>query len=284
MPRKRDIKPGFFKNEELGELEPLARLLFAGLWCWADKEGRFEDRPKKLKADILPYDECDGEHLLQQLADHGFIVRYEVDGLRCGQIINWDKHQKPHPKETDSEIPPYIEQPESNGISMESNGISVTSNVFSIESNVLASEKESTRIPIPSFTSIPSSTSLKESLRARESDSVLAEISAEIQKIRPLATDIDKNIILDVIDHFPRDWIREAIQLAIDKKARSYGFIQSVLNNWRSKGFADTDKPWEVESHGGNQRRGFNGRDKPGKTGPGAKPSQTDWENEPDHL
>ncbi|MBP2664963.1 MAG: hypothetical protein H6Q71_2911, partial [Firmicutes bacterium] len=26
MPRKRDLKPGFFKNEDLGEMAPVARL------------------------------------------------------------------------------------------------------------------------------------------------------------------------------------------------------------------------------------------------------------------
>jgi hypothetical protein len=49
MPRTRQIKPGFFKNDELAELPIEARLLFAGLWTIADREGRLEDRPKKIK-------------------------------------------------------------------------------------------------------------------------------------------------------------------------------------------------------------------------------------------
>ncbi|MEN6414357.1 MAG: hypothetical protein ABFC84_16590 [Veillonellales bacterium] len=120
MPRKREIKPGFFKNEELGDIEPLARLFFAGLWCWADRMGRFEDRPKKLKADILPYDDCNGESLMQQLADHGFVIRYKVNGIAYGQIVHFKKHQNPHPAEAKSVIPSPDnlqvpdEQPESN--------------------------------------------------------------------------------------------------------------------------------------------------------------------------
>lgn len=35
--RARNIKPGFFSNDLLPECEPLARLLFIGLWCMADK-------------------------------------------------------------------------------------------------------------------------------------------------------------------------------------------------------------------------------------------------------
>ena len=50
MARARNIKPGFFANENLAECDPLARLLFAGLWCLADREGRLEDRPKRIAA------------------------------------------------------------------------------------------------------------------------------------------------------------------------------------------------------------------------------------------
>lgn len=92
----------------LAECEPLARILFAGLWCHADRAGRLEDRPKKLKAVILPYDDCDLSGLLDQLASNGFINRYERDGADYIQILSFNKHQNPHVKEPDSTIPaPY---------------------------------------------------------------------------------------------------------------------------------------------------------------------------------
>lgn len=106
MARSRNIKPGFFINDELAECEPLARLLFAGLWCIADREGRLEDRPKRIKAEILPYDDCDVDKFLNDLQEHGFIIRYEVDGNQYIQITNFKKHQNPHIKEAASIIPP----------------------------------------------------------------------------------------------------------------------------------------------------------------------------------
>jgi hypothetical protein len=106
MARARNIKPGFFINDELAELEPLARILFAGLWCIADREGRLEDRPKKIKAEVLPYDDCDVDKFLNDLQEHGFIIRYEVDGNRYIQVVNFNKHQNPHVKEAASIIPP----------------------------------------------------------------------------------------------------------------------------------------------------------------------------------
>ena len=105
MARARNIKPGFFKNEILAELNPLARILFAGLWCLADREGRLEDRPKRIKADILPYDNCNINKLLNELQGKEFILRYEVRGNQYIQVLNFKKHQNPHMREPASEIP-----------------------------------------------------------------------------------------------------------------------------------------------------------------------------------
>jgi hypothetical protein len=105
MARQRNVAPGFFRNEDLGECSPLARLLFAGLWCWADRLGRVEDRPRRLKAEILPYDEADGEALVAELTARGFLRRYESAGVKVIQIVNFEKYQKPHPREAPSTLP-----------------------------------------------------------------------------------------------------------------------------------------------------------------------------------
>jgi hypothetical protein len=105
LARARNIKPGFFKNEVLAELTPLTRLLFAGLWCLADREGRLEDRPKRIKADIFPYDNCNVDKKLNHLRDKGFVLRYQVDGEGYIQVLNFNKHQNPHIKEQASLIP-----------------------------------------------------------------------------------------------------------------------------------------------------------------------------------
>jgi hypothetical protein len=105
MPRIRSIKPGFFTNDALAEVHPLGRLLFSGLWCHADRAGRLEDRPRKLKAEVLPYDDCDIDALLNDLAARGFVVRYQAGGVRYLQVVNFDKHQTPNIKEIDSTIP-----------------------------------------------------------------------------------------------------------------------------------------------------------------------------------
>ena len=104
MPRARLLKPGFFANEELAECSPMARLLFAGLWTLADREGRLEDRPKRIKAEIFPYETADCEALLNELDGKGFIVRYANNGQFI-QVVSFKKHQHPHMREPASTIP-----------------------------------------------------------------------------------------------------------------------------------------------------------------------------------
>lgn len=118
MARSRNIKPGFFTNDVLGELPPLARLLFAGLWCHADREGRMKYRPKKLKAEILPYDDCDITELVRCLHGAGMVQLYVVDDIEYLYCINFKKHQHPHVAEPKSEIPEQtktIQAPYKNG-------------------------------------------------------------------------------------------------------------------------------------------------------------------------
>ena len=94
MARIRTIKPEFFLDDELAELPMVARMLFVGLWTIADCEGRMEDRPKRIKAQILPFDDCDVDGALQSLNDAGFIQRYEADGGKYIVVTNFRKHQR----------------------------------------------------------------------------------------------------------------------------------------------------------------------------------------------
>ncbi|MFX9523435.1 hypothetical protein ABTO55_08380 [Acinetobacter baumannii] len=107
MARARNIKPSFFTNDELGDVNPLARLLFIGMWTIADFKGCFEYKPKRLKVQLLPYDDCDIEELVTDLEKSGFISKYTVQGRQYIKALNFTKHQNPHKneRESGSEIP-----------------------------------------------------------------------------------------------------------------------------------------------------------------------------------
>jgi hypothetical protein len=107
--RIRTVKPGFFLNEELADLEhetglPV-RVAFVGLWCAADREGRFEWRPRRLKAAVLPYDDVDFSRVLDALATRGFLVRYASQGREYGSIPTFTEHQIVNARESASKLP-----------------------------------------------------------------------------------------------------------------------------------------------------------------------------------
>jgi hypothetical protein len=121
--RSRNIKPGLFRNEILGAADPLLTLLFQGLWCIADREGRLEDRPLRIKAEIFPYREIPDIHgYLTQLERMGFIRRYEVNNGALIEVLNFKKHQSPHHTEKKSELPAPVNSPLGHGESPLSHG------------------------------------------------------------------------------------------------------------------------------------------------------------------
>lgn len=105
--RARNIKPGYFKNEDLAECPFEARLLFAGLWCLADRSGRMEYRPKRIKAEIFPFDSVDVPSMVQALCKYGFARIYVVDGVTYLDLPTFTRNQTPHKNEKPSTLPPY---------------------------------------------------------------------------------------------------------------------------------------------------------------------------------
>lgn len=108
--RARNLKPSLFKNEVLGVADPLLTILFEGLWCEADREGRLEDRPLRIKAEIFPYREgININKMLDWLESNNFIHRYKVNGVGVIQVAKFADHQRPHTNEVASTLPPIHE-------------------------------------------------------------------------------------------------------------------------------------------------------------------------------
>lgn len=109
MARARNIKPSFFTNEQLADNDPLGRLLFIGLWTLADYNGNLECKPRTIKVQVLPWDECDIKQLMINLDKSGLIRFYSDSEKLYINIPNFIKHQSPHKNEREkpSEIPEY---------------------------------------------------------------------------------------------------------------------------------------------------------------------------------
>lgn len=109
--RIRTIKPEFFLDEDVAALDPLDRVAFIGLLCYADKAGRLENRPSRLAAMVLPYEQKGFEARISRLVVARFLIPYENDGRQFLQIRTFSAHQRPHHTEPESKIP----SPDSSG-------------------------------------------------------------------------------------------------------------------------------------------------------------------------
>jgi len=107
--RIRTIKPEFFLHEGLFEAERAAklplRLAFAGLWCAADRDGRFKWEPRRLGVQVLPYDAVDFSRVMDALMTRGFIRKYTSGTSEYGVIPTFKAHQVINNRERESELP-----------------------------------------------------------------------------------------------------------------------------------------------------------------------------------
>jgi hypothetical protein len=111
MARIRTIKPEFPQSESIGRLSRDARLLFIQLWTIVDDAGRTRAASRMLASLLYPYDD-DAPSLIEawlaELEREACIRRYEADGSKYLDVVNWLKHQKID-KPTASKLPDYRE-------------------------------------------------------------------------------------------------------------------------------------------------------------------------------
>lgn len=97
MARIRSIKPEFHTSEQVMSCSRDARLLFIGMWNFADDLGHIPNSPKTLKAQIFPGDEdMNGEtvrRLIDELSSKKLVRLYVIDDKEYLKITGWH-HQK----------------------------------------------------------------------------------------------------------------------------------------------------------------------------------------------
>lgn len=97
MARIRSVKPEFWTSEQIAECSPNARLLFIGVWSFADDAGVHKASPRRLKMEVFPSDDF-GEIavsvMVGELVKAGLVECYEVDGETYWKVTGWQKHQR----------------------------------------------------------------------------------------------------------------------------------------------------------------------------------------------
>lgn len=109
IPRIRTVKPEVFTHDLLWQLEHVTHLpmirSYIALWCVTDRGALFEWKPVVLKHHCAPYDAIDFEHVLNVLANTGFVVKYVSGGRVYGWIPRFLDHQNINGREQASRLP-----------------------------------------------------------------------------------------------------------------------------------------------------------------------------------
>lgn len=101
MARMRTVKPEFWVDDKVVDLSVLAKLLFIGLWNFADDEGYLEASPRRIKRQVFPDNDYDVAGALNELRLAGMVRVYLSDQGELLHIVHFRDHQKPqHPTPT----------------------------------------------------------------------------------------------------------------------------------------------------------------------------------------
>jgi hypothetical protein len=111
LARIRTIKPDFWTNEKVLGISPLTRLLFIGMWNFADDYGRLAFSPISIKAKIFANDaisDTDVRDMLHELSRADLLMIYSAKDKEYIEITGWD-HQRIDKRQA-SKIPaPFAE-------------------------------------------------------------------------------------------------------------------------------------------------------------------------------
>ena len=221
MARARIIKPSFFYDEELCDLPPMVRLLFIGLWCLADREGRLEYKPKEIKAQVFPYDKINVTKSLSIL-EPAFISIYEVNAKKYIAINNFCKHQHPHTKEAKSALPA---PPSTDPVP---------------EIPVQAPEKGIAKMPLtlnPYTITLNHNHNPEADCGGGGADSFLSGLVTLWEEINGrLVTEYEGKKILSLLEIFSTAWIEDAMKVAADAGKRKLNYVEGILNRWQAEG------------------------------------------------
>ena len=126
MARIRTIKPEFWTSEQIVSCSRDARLLFIGMFNFADDRGVLPDSPRRIKMQVFPGDDVAEimEVWLRELETQGLTEHYVVDGKGYIRITGWAKHQKishpnvrhPLPSHSVNTPEPSVVIPETSGV------------------------------------------------------------------------------------------------------------------------------------------------------------------------
>lgn len=100
------MKPEYWLDRKLARgASRDARLLYIGLWNYADEHGRLHGDPAVIKGQVFPYDDIAVTPLIEELEALGRVQAYEFEGDPFLFLPMLAKHQRLEPAKAKSRLP-----------------------------------------------------------------------------------------------------------------------------------------------------------------------------------
>lgn len=97
MSRIRTIKPDFWTSEQIVACSVDTRLLFIGMWNFADDSGVLPASIQRVRMQIFPGDDYSLEQIrrmVSELINNGLVEEYDVEGKVYWRITGFTAHQR----------------------------------------------------------------------------------------------------------------------------------------------------------------------------------------------
>ena len=182
-----------------------------------------------------------------------FAVEVIVDVERYIQIVHFDKHQNPHPREAPSNIPAAGPCP---GLAPAGSCLGSALDLPSrAESPSLTTDSPSQGLSTTTTEAVtlvePITTPNNNPLQEKDEFVVVVDLLAK--NICLVSNQVETDLIRDCLATMPPGWVMEAVQQAALGKARSLRYVDTILRAWAAK-YRPHEMPWLIERQERQQR------------------------------
>ena len=248
MANRRMINSDLFSDDVFMELNDITRLTWIGLIVMsADDQGRLQDNELLIKSQIFPMDNKTPvkiKNSLDILEHHGMIHRYQKDGKKLIQIVNWWKHQSPS-WASDSNYPAPDNWVDREKYHTKGNEIKTTNwdkqGGFSELHSTLHSEQVAELVGNESEVKCDVKAEVKcegggKLVPTTTSDENFAKIVTTYQEVCGVVNSITADKLRSAYEEYEPQWIIDALAESAVQNKRNWAYAEAILKRWKKEG------------------------------------------------